>query len=370
MDGKYELKWLAWEITSQCNMACVHCRSSSEITSSEGVFTLPAAEKLLDDIAQIASPVIVLSGGEPLLRDDLFRIARMGSDKGFRMAMATNGLLVDDGICRKIKDSEISIVSMSLDGPSEAVHDDFRGQKGAFNAAMKAAAAFNKHGIKFIINSSFTKRNQAFIEDTYRLSKKIGATAWYMFLIVPTGRGEDIMSELVSKDDYEEILNWHYEMERAEDAILVRPTCAPQYYRIWNSNSKAEGLDAKRRSLSFSTGGGKGCIAGQSILFINSEGDVYPCSYFPISAGNVIKESIGDIWKNSKLFADLRNFKTYRGKCGKCEYTDVCGGCRARSYAVKGDYLAEEPFCGFLPETYKTYLSEMEEFFKWLPLDL
>jgi radical SAM protein with 4Fe4S-binding SPASM domain len=349
MDGKHELKWLAWELTSQCNMACVHCRSSSEYTSPTGAFTIPAAEKLLDDIGSIASPVIVLSGGEPLLRDDLFQIAKMGTDRGFRMAMATNGLLVDDEVCSKIKDAGINIVSMSLDGHTAEIHDDFRGQAGAFEAVMKAAQTFRNHGIKFIINSSFTKRNQAYIENTYEVAKKIGAAAWYMFLIVPTGRGEEIMNELISKEDYEDILEWHYQMERKEGEILVRPTCAPQYYRIWNAKSKEEGLDAKRRSLSFSTGGGKGCIAGQSILFISSEGDVYPCSYFPISAGNIFKQSIGEIWENSKLFEDLRTFRRYGGKCGKCKYLGVCGGCRARSYAVEGDYLAEEPFCEYIP---------------------
>ncbi|MDR2105760.1 MAG: radical SAM protein [Deferribacteraceae bacterium] len=350
--GKQELKWMAWELTSQCNMACVHCRSSSEAESPVGAFSASNAEKLLDDIALIAKPVVVLSGGEPLLRGDLFQIAAMGTSRGFRMAMATNGLLVDDEVCRKIKDAGINIISMSLDADNPNVHDNFRGQPGAFEAVMKAAGLFQKHDIKFIINSSFTRRNQSRITQTYQLSKKIGAIAWYMFLIVPTGRAEGIMDELISKEDYEDILEWHYRMEREEGEILVRPTCAPQYYRIWNSKSKSEGLDAKRRALSFSTGGGKGCIAGQSILFINSMGEVYPCSYFPISAGNVFKQSIGEIWESSELFRDLRDFKRYGGKCGKSRYIGVCGGCRARSYAVQGDYLAEEPFCSYIPEAY------------------
>lgn len=349
MDKSNTLKWMAWETTSQCNMACVHCRSSSEITSPVGKFTMEASEKLLDSIAEFASPVIVLTGGEPLLRPDLFEIAQMGTDRGFRMAMATNGLLVTDEICRKIISSGIKMVSMSLDGSIREVHDDFRGQEGAFAAVMNAAQKFNQHGIKFIINSSFTKRNQKYIGDTCRLAKQIGATAWYMFLIVPTGRGEEIMKELVSKEDYEEILEWHYNMEREEDELLVRPTCAPQYYRVWNENSKRDGLTSDRRSLSFSTGGGKGCIAAQSILLVNHEGNVYPCSYFPLSAGNVFDEPLKNIWEDSKLFKDLRDFKKYDGKCGVCKYLGVCGGCRARAYAVTGDYMAEEPFCSYIP---------------------
>lgn len=353
MNKDWTLKWMAWEITAKCNLNCVHCRSSSDIHSAEGKFTFQRCKNLLDDISTFASPVIVLSGGEPLLRKDVFDIAKYGTSKGFRMCMATNGVLVDDEVCNKIKDSGIKIVSLSLDGSTADIHDDFRGQKGAFEGVLKAAEYFNKHDIKFIINSSFTKRNQDDIPNVYKLAKSLGATAWYMFLIVPTGRGEEIMKELVSEEDYEDILNWHYDMEKSEEDILVRPTCAPQYYRIWHERSKSDGLSAARRSLSFSTGGGKGCIAAQSICFINSEGDVLPCSYFPMPAGNIFGESLKDIWENSKLFEDLRNFKDYEGKCGVCKYLGVCGGCRARAYAVTGSYMAEEPFCDYVPLNYK-----------------
>lgn len=353
MSKQWELKWMAWEVTRKCNMKCVHCRSNSDLGSAEGNLTFDKCQSLLDEIGQQAKPVIVISGGEPLLRKDVFDIAAYGTEKGFRMAMATNGMLVDDEVCKNMKQSGIRIVSLSLDGSTKEVHDNFRGQEGAFECVMNAAEHFRKHDIKFIVNSSFTKRNQSQIEGTYKLAKKIGATAWYMFLIVPTGRGEEVMKELVSKEDYESLLNWHYDMERKEDEILVRPTCAPQYYRIWNQRSKAEGLDADRRSLSFGTGGGKGCIAGQSICLLNHEGDIYPCSYFPLSAGNVYKQGFWDIWNNSKLLNDMRSFKDYEGKCGACKYLGVCGGCRARSYAVTGSYMEEEPFCDYVPANYK-----------------
>ena len=349
-NNKQDLKWMAWELTEACNLRCVHCRSSSEIDASEGKFTLEKSKAFIDDIASFASPVVVLSGGEPLIRKDIFEIAKYGSDKGLRMAMATNGLLVTDDVCNKIKSSGIRIVSMSLDGPNALVHDDFRGAKGAFDGMTNAAALFNKYGIKFIINSSFTKRNQTYIAETYKKAKELGAHAWYMFLIVPTGRGEEIMAELVSKEDYEDILNWHYDMERNENDMLVRPTCAPQYYRIWREKSKADGKSEERRSLSFSTGGGKGCIAGQTICFVNAMGDVFPCSYFPKSAGNVFERSLKEIWEDSSLFSELRDFKKYEGKCGVCRYVKVCGGCRARAYAVTGSHLAEEPFCDYMPK--------------------
>ncbi|TET33314.1 MAG: radical SAM protein [Planctomycetota bacterium] len=346
---EFTLKWLAWEATRRCNLHCVHCRSSSDESPREGEFSTGEAKKLLDDIASFAKPVVVLSGGEPLLREDIFEIARYGTDKDLRMCMATNGVLVDDAVCGKILDCGIKMVSLSLDGAGSEVHDDFRRQEGAFEGTINAAELFRKHGIKFLINSSFTKRNQTEIIKIYHLAKELGATAWYMFLIVPTGRGADIQNELVSKEDYEEILRWHAEMEFEEDEMLVRPTCAPQYYRVVRQVAKEQGRDYKRRSLTFSTGGSKGCIAGQSICLIDAFGEVQPCSYFPKSIGNVRETPLKDLWENSPLLKELRDFSAYKGRCGQCEYLRICGGCRARAAAITDDYLEEEPFCAHIP---------------------
>ena len=345
-------KWIAWEITRRCNLRCVHCRSSSEnVVRDHPDFTLEEAYRILDDIAGYAKPVVVLSGGEPLMRADVFDIAKYGTKKGLRMCMATNGSLITDTVCEDIKASGIRIVSMSLDGSTAAVHDDFRNEAGSFDSVIRAAALFRKHGIEFIINSSFTKRNQEEIPLVYRLSKEIGATAWYLFMIVPTGRGEEIMNELISKESYEDILNWHYDIEKDETDLLIRPTCAPQYYRLVLQRRKKEGSAFERRSLKFSTGGSKGCLAGQLICLIDVDGNILPCSYFPKPAGNIRTDSFRNIWENSSLFRELRDFGSYRGKCGVCEYLNVCGGCRARSYAVTGDYLDAEPFCSYIPET-------------------
>ncbi len=352
---EFSPKWIAWEITRRCNLKCVHCRSSSEAeVKGHPDFSTQEGLRMLEDIASYAKPVVVLSGGEPLLRPDVFDFARRGTELGLRMCLATNGLLVDDNVCNRIKESGIRIVSLSLDGSNTGIHDDFRSVKGAFDGVVRASGLFKKHGIEFIINSSFTKRNQEEIPKVYRLAKELGATAWYMFMIVPTGRGEDIMNELISKEEYEEILDWHYEMEKNEDLMLVRPTCAPHYYRVVlqmarKEKDSPEGSKFKKRTLKFSTGGSKGCIAGQLICLIDVDGNVLPCSYFPMAAGNVRKQPFKEIWEGSSLFADLRDFKSYKGKCGSCEFINVCGGCRARAYAVSGDYLAEEPFCSYIP---------------------
>jgi len=293
--------------------------------------------------------VVVLSGGEPLLRSDVFEIATYGNSLGLRMCLATNGTLVTQEVCVKIKEAGIKMVSLSLDGASAEVHDDFRCQPGAFAGTLNAARLFKENGISFLINSSFTKRNQDEIPKIYQLAKEIGATAWYMFMIVPTGRGEDIMEELIAPEDYEKLLIWHYEMEKGEKDILVRPTCAPNYYRVVLQQSKEQGDDYQRRTLQFSTGGSKGCLAGQLISLIDVDGNVLPCSYFPLAAGNIREKSFREIWDKSELFHDLRTFKAYKGRCGSCEYVNVCGGCRARAYAVTGDYMAEEPYCTYVP---------------------
>jgi heme b synthase len=342
-------KWLAWETTQRCNLKCVHCRCSSDMQSSEGDFSTQEAFKLIDDICEVSTPVMVLSGGEPLLRPDIFEIARYGTSKGLRMCMATNGTLITDEVCRQMIDADIKMVSLSLDGSCAAIHDDFRSAPGAFAGVVRGAETLKRNGIKFLINSSFTKRNQQDIGATFKVAKALGATAWYMFMIVPTGRGEDIMSELITKEDYEEILAWHYQQEKEEDEILMRPTCAPHYYRVVPQMAKAEGEKFKRRSLTFSAGGGKGCIAAQTICLIDCFGNLKPCSYFHSSVGNVKQMKFKDLWFNSKVFNELRDFTKYTGRCGECEYLNVCGGCRARADAVYGDYLAEEPFCNYVP---------------------
>ena len=350
----FELKWLAWEITRRCNLHCVHCRSSSELEVKEHPdFSTEEGKRIIDDISSFAKPVVVLSGGEPLLRDDWHELASYGTGKGLRMCLATNGTLVTRELCGKIKDAGIRMVSLSLDGSTAEIHDNFRNQPGAFQGTMNAARLFRESGISFLINSSFTKRNQADVANVYRLAKELGATAWYMFMIVPTGRGEDIMEELISPEDYEELLKWHYEMEKKEKDLLVRPTCAPHYYRVRMQLAKKEGERIEHRSLKFSTGGSKGCLAGQLICLIDVDGNVLPCSYFPLAAGNIREKSLKEIWDNSSLFRELRDFSSYKGRCGVCEYIRVCGGCRARAYAVTGDYLGEEPFCSYQPRRFK-----------------
>ena len=175
---EYIPKWIAWESTQRCNLNCVHCRCSSDMDAAVGDFNTEEAFKLIDDICEVSQPVMVLSGGEPLLRKDIFEIARYGTSKGLRMCMATNGTLITDEVCQQMIEADIKMVSLSLDGSTAEIHDDFRACPGAFDGVVRAAEILNRNGIKFLINSSFTKRNQKDIGATFKVAKELGATAW------------------------------------------------------------------------------------------------------------------------------------------------------------------------------------------------
>jgi radical SAM protein with 4Fe4S-binding SPASM domain len=235
------------------------------------------------------------------------------------------------------------MVSLSLDGPTRALHDAFRRQEGAFDAAVRAAEILRREGVSFLVNSSFTRRNVEHVETTMKLAVELGAAAWYMFMVVPAGRGKELLEELIWGEEYESVLRWHYEMESRGAPVHVRPTCAPQYFRLVAERAKSGGT-LKRRSMGLSTGRDKGCLCGQNIALIDRKGDLFPCSYLPLPAGNVLTTPVGELWRNSGLLQELRDTRTH-GECGTCEYRRVCGGCRARAHFVAGSHLAKDPIC-------------------------
>ncbi|NLV24258.1 MAG: radical SAM protein [Deltaproteobacteria bacterium] len=342
-------KWIAWEVTRRCNLNCIHCRSASRADSKTAEFSTAEAFALIDAIREVSSPVLVLTGGEPLLRGDLFEIVRYGTERGLRMCLATNGTLLTDSFCVSLRENGIRMVSLSLDGASEEVHDDFRRCPGAFAGVLRGIETLRRNGIPFLINSSFTKRNRHDIAATFRLAKTLGATAWYLFMVVPIGRGKEILEELIPAGEYEEILRWHWRQEQQEETLLMRPTCAPHYFRV---TAQEGGNGAPRRRLAFATGENRGCLAGRQICLIDAEGELKPCSYFLSSVGNVRTVPFRQLWFQAPTLRRLRDTSLLQGKCGVCEFVSVCGGCRARADAVFGDYLAEEPFCSYVPDAF------------------
>jgi len=340
---------LAWETTAACNLKCKHCRGSSTENSVEGELSTEEAKQMLREIRETGTPIIILSGGEPLMRSDIFEIARYGTDLGFRMALATNGTPVTEEIAFKIRDAGIQRVSISLDG-REKTHDAFRCIPGCFVESMKGIQNLKKAGVEFQINTTVSRFNINEMEDVHNFTKEIGAAAHHFFFLVPTGRGAELTEFEITPEEYENALGWLYDLSKRTE-LQIRPTCAPHYFRILRQQAKKEGIEItpKTHGLDAMT---KGCLGGISFGFISSIGEVNPCGYLPVSAGNVRKQSFKDIWENAKVFNDLRNYSKYEGKCGACEYKNVCGGCRARAYSETGNYMEEEPLCSYYPEGY------------------
>jgi heme b synthase len=343
------LRLIFWELTKRCNLRCAHCRAEADDSVFSGELGTAAALRVVDDIASFANPILVLTGGEPLYRADLFTIARHAVSKGLRIALATNGTLIDPATARAIREAGFSRVSISIDGADAASHDGFRGIPGSFERALEGARLLREEGVEFQFNTTITRRNVDEIEGVLRLAEARGAKALHVFMLVPVGCGVEIAeSDMLSREKYEEVLTWLY--HRTKDAPFeFKATCAPHYYRIMRQEARKAG-----RSVSFETDGRaavtRGCLAGSGVCFISHRGEVQPCGYLPLIAGSALERPLEEIWKNSELFAGLRRIDELGGKCGLCEYRAFCAGCRARAYYDTGDCMAEEPYCVYEPK--------------------
>jgi len=360
-----------WETTAGCNLACIHCR---RITVADELLpqdlTTEESFDLIDQIATFARPIFVLSGGEPLFRPDIFEIARHASDAGLIVALATNGTLIDADVARQIKASGVRRVSISFDGADAATHDTFRGA-GAFDLALAGMAHLRQQGVPYQINTTVARHNLHQMDETLALAKGSGAVALHLFLLVPVGCGVEITEDQqITPEEYEGVLNWLYDAE-IEGGIELKATCAPHYFRIVRQRQAEErregvirqrpashhrqervggdghrGHPGGRHALNAMT---KGCLAGTGVCFISHRGEVFPCGYLPVEAGNIRQRPFREIWEDSPLFAELRDPDLLGGKCGLCEFKRVCGGCRARAYGMTLEYLGEEPYCTYEP---------------------
>lgn len=342
-----DLRMIAWEITRQCNLSCSHCRASAERGPYPGELTTPECLRLLDDIASFSTPVIILTGGEPLLRKDIFQIARYGSEKGLRLVMAVNGTLIDDTVARKMQDSGIQRISVSIDGATAESHDRFRQVPGAFEGALRGIKLAKKVGLEFQINTTITRQNRHELPAILDLAIDLGAAAHHIFLLVPTGRGRDLKDEQVTAQEYEEILTWFYD-QKERSPLHLKATCAPQFYRILRQKARKEGKNVTYENFGLDATT-RGCLGGVTFCFISHVGQVQPCGYLELNCGNIRESTLEDIWTKSDIFRDLREFNNYKGRCGRCEYRKVCGGCRARAFEMSGDFLEEEPYCAYEP---------------------
>ncbi len=330
--SKFPLKILAWELTRNCNLNCIHCRASAELGPHTGELTTDECKQIIDGILAFSSPTVILTGGEPLMREDIFDIIEYGNQKGLRLVIATNGTLLDREKALRLKADDIKRVSMSIDGQDREAHDSFRGIEGSFDAVTKAAATLSEVGLPFQINTTVTRMNADDLGAIYALVKSLGVVAWHIFLLVPVGRGEVLKGEELNAKMYEDVLEWLYQIERKNE-IEIKVTCAPHYYRIVK----------ERGGAPKSTG----CLAGKSFMFISHRGMAQPCGYLEVPCGDVKNVAVKRVWEKSPVFNALRDLSSYRGKCGGCKFLKICSGCRARAYELTGDILEAEPLCSY-----------------------
>ena len=339
---------IAWEITRSCNLACAHCRAAAHCEPYPGELTLDECKSVMDDIASITDPILILTGGEPLMRSDIWEIIDYAHEKGLHPVIGTNGTLVTDEVAAKIAEHGIPRVSVSLDFPTAEGQDAFRGKEGAFEETIEGVRNLRSNGVGVQVNTTITKMNHQLVDEMHQLALDLDAAAFHPFLLVPTGRGEDLVDVELTPDEYEEVLTWAYHCQKTSP-LHFKPTDAPQYYRIIRQLSAKEGREVTPETYGMEAMT-RGCLGGITFAFISHVGDVQPCGYFDMQLGNVKEEPFSKIWENSPVFADLRDFSRLKGKCGLCEYKHVCGGCRARALAATGDYLAEEPYCAHQPK--------------------
>ena len=346
------LQLVAWEITRKCNLFCAHCRASATSNSYDGELSTEECFHLIDEVLEAGRPIIILTGGEPLIRQDVLSIAKYAVNKGLRVAIGSNGTLITEDMAAKLKDIPISRVGISLDFPVAKLQDDFRGQTSAFEAAMIGIANAHKAGIEVQINSTITKLNVSYLDELLALALKVGAISFHPFMLVPTGRGKGLESVELSPQEYEKTLNWIYDKQlELGDRMFFKPTDAPHYLRVINQRQGTLPADKTKPTAGHNPVNSitRGCLAGIGFCFISHQGKMKGCGYLDVEAGDIRKESFSQVWSDSPLFRNLRDLSNIKGKCGACEYKKVCGGCRARAYEATGDYLETEPYCIYEP---------------------
>jgi len=355
---KQMLRLLFWESTIRCNLSCAHCRRVESDDTAHRDLSTQQAKDLIEQLAELGRgqpmmPVLVFSGGEPLCREDLFELIGFTKSLGIAPALATNGTLIDATIAEHIRNSGVARVSVSLDGAAADVHDRLRQLTGSFERAIEGIGYLREAKVPFQINMTLTKHNAGQLEAVYELTKSLGAVAAHIFMLVPVGCGQSLAeTDMLSPQEYEEKLLEISALDNRGE-IQMKVTCGPHYERV----IRQEGLHASRPRAGGAVpgrsghgGSSKGCLAGLGILFVGHQGDVFPCGYLPVHCGNVLEQKLSDIWYKSADLARMRDTDALEGKCGICGYRQVCGGCRARAYAATGNYMAEEPFCAYVPE--------------------
>jgi radical SAM protein len=346
---------LAWEVTRACALSCLHCRAVAQPKPDPRELKTDEAMKVIDQIREVGNPILVVTGGDPLMRRDVFDLLSYAVSKGLRTSLTPSATaLANPKNLARVRDTGVLRLAVSLDGPTAEVHDAFRGFRGTFDRTMGIMRDAREVGLALQINTTVSRYNLPVLEKMVDIVADSGAVQWSVFFLVPTGRGKQ--NDMISAEDHEKVFNWLYDLSRSAP-FDVKSTAAPAYRRVAIQRAQAEAEDSAQRPVAgagfrFADGLNRpamGVNDGNGFAFISHIGEVCPSGFLPIPAGNVRDQSFAEIYRNSPLFRELRDQTKLKGKCGVCEFRTVCGGSRARAYAVTGDYMAEDPSCAYEP---------------------
>ncbi|HHW36508.1 MAG TPA: radical SAM/SPASM domain-containing protein [Bacillales bacterium] len=350
-----------WEVTRACQLKCVHCRADAQITPDPNELSHDEGIKLIDQIYEMDNPMLVFTGGDCLMREDLFELADYAVKKGMRVSMVPSATAnVTKEKMEKAKSVGLSRWGFSLDGPTPEIHDQFRGTPGSFKLTLEKIKYLHDLEMPLQINTVISRYNYHHLEQMAELVKDLKAVMWYIFLLVPTGRGQ--LDDCLTPAEHEKVFLWLYELSKTVP-YDIKTTAAQHYRRVVIQQKAKEHLIAKGEihyedSITTdvaSLGDGlkrapKGVNDGNGFIFVSHTGDVMPSGLLPLVVGNVRETSLKEIYREAPILKELRKPDLYKGKCGVCEFRNVCGGSRSRTYAITGDYLESEPFCVYIPE--------------------
>ncbi|MGA7306133.1 MAG: radical SAM protein [Rhodothermales bacterium] len=343
-DAVFQPSLVSWNLTRKCNLKCPHCYLEAGEAAGEELSTEECLG-LIDEFRRLGTEMLILTGGEPLLRRDIYDIASHASAAGMWVVMGTNGVLVNDHVADKMIECGVKGVGISIDSVNPEKHNSFRGGPNAWELSVRALDICRRKGLEVLVQSTVTSMNVREIAELVSFAKEHGAWSFNLYFLVQTGRGQELND--LSAQQTEAILKQLVRSQAEFSPMLVRAKCAPQYKQIAYDLGLG-GLESG------------GCMAGTEYCRIMPSGDVTPCPYMTVVAGNVRDSSFTDIWTNASVFTELRDTANLKGKCGRCEFKDLCGGCRCRAFAAFGDYLHEDPACNYQPTGRKLDVTPLE----------
>ena len=346
---------IAWEVTRACAFACVHCRADAQHTRDPRELDTREAKTLIDRLADFGSPILIFTGGDPMMRRDLFELIAYATQKGLRCSLTpTATALPTIERLKMAHEAGIRRIALSLDAPDSTTHDEFRQVEGSWKRTMDILRNAHAAGLSVQVNTTVSKHNYRRLDEMVPFIQEVGAVQWSVFFLVPTGRA--LAEKMISAEEHERIFHWLYDLSKTAP-FDIKATAAPMYRRVAIERKRTEqdsGSPVTFQGAGFQYADGlnrptRGVNDGNGFLFISHIGEIQPSGFLPLTAGNIREDDVVDVYRHSRVFTELRDPDKLKGRCHVCEYRDVCGGQRGRAYGITDDYLESDPACLYVP---------------------